>query len=47
MYSAPANFITSMICMVIMTVINKKEMMIFIKKLRTIDDIIPEGKGFI
>jgi hypothetical protein len=45
-YSAPTNFITSMTCMVMMTVINRKEMITFIKKLHTIDDIILEGNGF-
>jgi hypothetical protein len=45
-YSAPTDFITSMTCMVMMTVINRKEIIIFIKKLHTNDDIILEGKGF-
>ncbi|GFG31886.1 hypothetical protein Cfor_10238 [Coptotermes formosanus] len=46
MFSAPANFITSMTCIVMMTVINRKEMIKLVTKLRTIDDILLEGKGF-
>jgi len=45
-FSAPANFITSMKCMVMMTVINRKEVMKLVTKCRTIDDILLEGKGF-
>jgi hypothetical protein len=46
MFSAPANFITSMRCMVMMTVINRKGMMTLVTKLHTIDDILLEGKRF-
>ena len=44
MFSAPANFISSMTCMVMMTVINRKEMMKLVTKLHTIDNILLEGK---
>ena len=46
MFSAPANFISSMTCMVMMTVINRKEMMKLVTKLRNIDDILLEEKKF-
>jgi hypothetical protein len=46
MFSAPANFITSMTCIIMMTVINRKEMINLVTKLRTIDDILLEGKKF-
>jgi hypothetical protein len=45
-FSTPANFITSMTCMVMITIINRKEMMKLVTKFRTIDDILLEGKGF-
>jgi len=45
MFSVPTNFITSMACMVMMTVINRKEMMELVRKLCTIDDLLLEGKG--
>lgn len=45
MFSAPTNFITSMTCMIMMTVINRKEMMELVRKLCTIDDLLLEGKG--
>ena len=44
-FSAPANFISSMTCMVMMTVINRKDMMKLVTKLRNIDDKLLEGKG--
>jgi hypothetical protein len=46
MFSTPANFITSMTCMVMTTITNRKEMMKLITKFRTIDDTLLEGKGF-
>jgi hypothetical protein len=46
MFSAPANFITSMTCMVMMTVINRKEMTELVTKFRTIDNLLLEGNGF-
>ena len=46
MFSAPANFITSMTCMVMMTVINREEMTELVTKFRTIDDLLLEGNGF-
>lgn len=46
MFSAPANFISSMTCMVMVSVINRKDKMKLVTKLRNIDYILLEGKGF-
>jgi hypothetical protein len=45
-FSAPANFITSMTCMVMMTIINRKELIKLVTNFRTIDDILLEGKKY-
>lgn len=43
MFSTPANFITSMMDIILMSVVNRKEIMKLILKLRTIDDVLLQG----
>jgi hypothetical protein len=45
MFSLPANYITSMMEIVLMSVVNRKETVRLILKLRTIDDLLLQGKG--
>jgi hypothetical protein len=45
MFSSPANFITTMMDIILMSVVNRKEIMKLILKLRTIDDILLQGNG--
>jgi hypothetical protein len=44
MFSAPANFITSMMDIIMMTVVNRKKMMKLVMKLSTIDEMLLQGK---
>jgi hypothetical protein len=45
MFSSPANFVTSMMHIILMSVVNRKEIMQLILKLRTIDHILLQGNG--
>jgi hypothetical protein len=44
MFSSPANFITSLMDIILMSVVNRKQMMKLVMKLSTIDEILLQGK---
>ncbi|KDR13678.1 hypothetical protein L798_12324 [Zootermopsis nevadensis] len=44
MFSSPANFITSLMDIILMSVVNRKQMMKLVMKLFTIDKILVQGK---